>query len=423
MSRDTSIVNGMKSRRVKLTGSLACLALSLSSRVLCQSVEEPREIMPHVSDTVFYDDNLYRLPSDHSPYINLLNPGSTPADYINTVTVGLDGLWPLDRQLFDLKVNVASNDYLHNTALDNVSGSAKFVWDWQFGNALSGKLGGDYSRELADFANTLFFSKDLIATTDYFGKAIYELGPHWSVEAFFTHAVTSHSDTVRSGDDYEARSGEFGIDYAMSKTDLLSLTYVYTFADFQQQITFDDLPFNRNYEDNKLALNLKYALGAVTTLDASAGYLNRKYPDAFSGTSPIGAFSGDVWNVAVLWQPTVQSGVKLSGWRDLRANLDAESNYFISRRGAIAPIWSPVEQLNVSLEYARETQQYIASGVTAATVAPRTDRLTTEKFLLVYKPRRILEIDLAYKFEQRDSDEPIFAYKDKLASAEFRLNF
>jgi len=388
-----------------------------------QTIEEPRTITFHGDDMVTYDDNLFRLPSDHSPYTALLNPGSSTSDYNNSATLGMNGVGSFDRQMIRLQIDVADNNYLHNTALDNVSGLGKLVLDWQLGNQLSGKLGADYSRSLADFANTLFFSKDLISTTDYYGKAIWELGPHWSLSGLVSRGMTTHSNAVRDGDDYEARSGELGIQYAMSSVDSLALNYEFTYANFRDGITFDDLPFNRNYEDNKTSVYLKYSLGAVTWLEASAGYLDRRYPDVTAGIQPIGNFSGDVWSGSLRWQPSLQSGIKVSGWRDLRANLDAESNYYVSRGGTIAPVWSPVEQVNASFEFSLENQAYIASGVTAATVAPRNDKLRTERLLVVYKPRRVFEVDLSYKFEQRESDEALFEYKDKLASVTFKLIF
>ena len=403
--------------------SLALAALLCSGLAVSQTVEEPRSVTVTAGDMVTYDDNLYRLPSAHTPYRSLLNPGSSVADYLNSVSAGVNGLWSLGRQAFDLRVKVSNNDYLRNTALDNVSNTGKLVWNWQLGNQLAGQLGGDYSRSLADFANTLFYSKDIIATTDYFGKAAWELGPHWSVKGLVSHSVTSHTNAERAGDDYEARSGEFGIEYAMSAVDTVTLNYEYTYADFRQEITFNDQPFNRNYDDNKYSLNLKYALTAATSLDATAGYLERKYPNRLIGTPPIGNFSGDVWNISLRWQPTVQSGIKLSGWRDLRAYLDAESNYFVSRGGTIAPIWSPIEALEVSLAFSYESQSFISAGTTPASVAARSDRLRTDQVLVTYKPYRVLQLDLSYKYEARTSDQMIYEYKDKLASLAFRLIF
>ena len=95
----------------------------------------------------------------------------------------------------------------------------------------------------------------------------------------------------------------------------------------------------------------------------------------------------------------------------------------MSKGGSIAPIWSPIEQLLVTLEFSREDQDYIGSGVTAATVAPRSDKLRTEKLMATYKPYRVLQIDLSYKYERRASDEAIFEYNDKLATLKFQLIF
>lgn len=398
-------------------------ALVLGGRAVADEAEYDRSVIFKVGDKFTYDDNLFRVPSPHTPGFVLPGPGSSLEDSINTASAGIDGRWTLGRQVLGLQLNAADNQFIHNTSLDNVSSTDKILWDWRFGNKLSGEAGADYVRALADFANSEFYSKDLVGATGFFGNGLWDLGPHLRLKAGIRHDEVTHSAAAREGEDYSASSGNFGFEYATSSLNAWGLNYQYTNAAFGQEYTLNGLPFNPDYHDNALNLYFRYAPSAVTQVEAGAGYVGRKYPDAAIGSAGIGDFSGPVWHASVQWQPSIQSGIKISTWRDLRANLDAQSNYFVSTGATIAPVWSPIERLKVSIEISHENQNFIGSNITIGSLPQRHDAVTTEQIVAAYKPRRRVQIDLSYHVEQRKSDLAIAQYKDDVASMRVRWSF
>lgn len=398
-------------------------AVSLAGRAPAADTDDDRRVTFNASDKFTYDDNLFRVPPRHTPGFVFPGQGASLEDSINNVAAGMDGHWTLGQQAFGLQLNASDNRFIHNTLLDNISSTDKIRWDWRFGRELSGQVGADYGRALADFANSEFYSKDLVTATGYFAKGLWDLGPHWRLRADIRHDEVTHSAASREGENYLASSGNFGFEYATSSVNSWGLSYQYTNAAFGQEYTLNGLPFNPNYRDNALNIYLRYAPSALTQVEAGAGYVGRNYPNPAIGSAGIGNFSGPVWHASVQWQPSIQSGIKISTWRDLRANLDAQSNYFVSTGATIAPVWSPIEQLKVSLEVSHENQNFIGANVTIGSLPQRRDSVSTEQIVAAYSPRRRLQIDLSYRVEQRKSDLPLVQYKDDVASVRVRWSF
>jgi hypothetical protein len=151
--------------------------------------------------------------------------------------------------------------------------------------------------------------------------------------------------------------------------------------------------------------------------------VNRRYYPLSLGPAGSGNFSGDVWHITLNWQPTLQTGIRVKEWRDLRAYVDAESNYFVSRGVSIGPVWSPLERLVVTLEWARENQDYVGDDLVIGSLPQRRDILTIAKLAVEYKIRRRVEIDAAYHYENRQSDVGSVQYKDNLGSISVRYSF
>ena len=157
---------------------------------------------------------------------------------------------------------------------------------------------------------------------------------------------------------------------------------------------------------------VKYAFTVATELDVSAGYLKRNYPE-----SEFASFSGDIWSAALQWQPTDKLQWVLTGWRQLTAYVDAESDYFVSNGASVAPAWSANETLTLSLAISRESHDYINSSPSAITFVSRHDRLTTEQASLVYTPMDSLAFNLTYRYDRHDSNQLRYQYNDMLATA------
>jgi len=364
-------------------------------------------------DTYTYDDNLFRLPSG----TDITGGGIVSRqDHINTLNLGMDGHWFGWRQEFDIALRGAKNQFVRNDALDNTSGSGKLTWDWLINSRLSGTAGYDFNRTLASFANTFFFAKDLVDTADYFATGGLQLTQHWTLTTGFKATQVSHSADQRTGDEFRSRGANLGLQYLTNAQDSFELSYGYTRAHFPQPGVLNDVQFDRSYKDSVERLTVRYRLGGATLLDAKVGYIERKYPSTLFGN-----FSGSTWRASLTWVPTGMTQLVLSGYRELTAYLDAESDYFVSRGGSATLTWSPTVRIAVSASAMLNSQQYISNSPSTVEFNSRHDNVRTYQATASYVPRDLLSLTIGYRYDLRDSNLPLFSYIDRTAFAQILL--
>jgi Putative beta-barrel porin 2 len=373
--------------------------------------DSPSSIEFFIADQFTYDDNLYRLPSSFD-VTTVAGPLGTRADSFNSVSLGGNGRWFSDIQAVSLNFRADDNRFIHNNSLDNVSGKGNLEWDWRLGTYWSGQVGVSYFRGLADFANTGYYARDVVQREDYFGTVRYQVGPHWALYGGFIGADTSQTAVPEQPFDFRSKAGTAGIEFATSSSNTVGLEYRYTNANFPQAFLLNGAPFNSDYNEQTARLLLKYVFSAATELDASAGYLKRDYPE-----SRFATFSGDIWRAALQWQPTDQLQWVLTGWRQLAAYVDAESDYFVSNGVSLAPTWIATQTLKLSLTLSRENHDYIGSSPSSIILVSRRDKLTSGQGALIYAPKDSLIFNLTCRYDKRDSNQAKFQFNDTLATA------
>jgi hypothetical protein len=371
-----------------------------------------------VGDEETYDSDLFRVPSGFDLGA-VLGPGGSRADHWNTVDAGVLGQWTIGQQLLLYSGEVDVGRFARNTFLDNTSGNAKLTWDWRVGSLLSGDAGAEAQQVLAGFTNTGTFVKDIVDNKQYFGDAKWQIGPHLSLFAGIQDQDVTNSAEIRRGNDFRLTSENAGLLVALSVTDSVGWEYQHASGRFPYGIDLStNVPAAQNFDDNSARFLLKYALGGVTTIDASAGYLKRDY----SNNSPAN-FSGDVWRASLLWQPLAKSQVTLAGWRDLYAYVQAQSDYFVATGRSVSPSWNPTPRLQLSLLFSWENQNYIESAASFPAFASREDRVTTTQLALTFTPTRLVTAKLTYGSETRVSNFAAYSYDDKIAAMKVTVKF
>jgi hypothetical protein len=372
--------------------------------------DSPNSIDFYAADQFTYDDNLYRLPAHFSVPL-LAGPQATRDDGFNSVSLGGDGRWFSDIQALDLDFRVDDNRYIHNDSLNNISGKADLEWDWRLQSLWSGQVGASYYRGLANFADTGYYARDVVQRGDYFGTIRYQVGPHWAVYGGYIGADTTQTAVPEQLYDFHSNAGNAGIEFATSSQNTVTLDYRYTNATFPQDFVLNDVPYNSDYKEQTARVLVKYVFTAATELDVSGGYLKRDYPEA-----QFASFGGAIWKAALQWQPTDSLQWVLTGWRQLNAYVDAESDYFVSNGASLAPVWTVSQTLSTSLTVSWQKHDYLSSSPTDLTSPERHDTLTSALGRLVYAPLDSLSFKFACGYDKRDSNQPRFQFNDTLAS-------
>jgi hypothetical protein len=368
----------------------------------------------YVADQEQYDSNLYRLPSNYGNIATLVSPNASRSDYINTGSLGGDGQLALGRQLFTLNARADYNRFGHNTDLDNTSGYANLIWNWQVGSHLFGFLQADYTHALASFDETRTFGRDLTDSEHVFGKGRYQIGPHWAVYGGASGTNLTHSAQQAKFDNFRLKEGDAGIEYATSVDNTFGFQYRYADGTFPSSnlFTLNGFSFTPSFREDSLRFITKYSFSEKTQLDAFVGYYKRKFTE-----TSLGAFSGAFGRVTLNWQPTEKTQLVFAGWQELHAYLISESNYFVSKGGSISPVWNVTEKIKLDFLLSYEDQAYISQSLNVLTLGALHAKVSTEQVDFNYSPRSSWIFSLALRHQRRSANQAFFQFDDQLATA------
>ncbi|HEY2463767.1 MAG TPA: outer membrane beta-barrel protein [Steroidobacteraceae bacterium] len=377
-------------------------------------VERTDRFVLFAGDSLTYDNNIYLLPSTITDLSTLPGIGSNPSrgDYIDRINGGLDSEWLMGgRQSFDLGLDLGYNRYFRNQDLNYVSSNDRAAWNWGVGDSLSGKVGVDYLRLLGGFANTDVYSRDIVNRTDYFASTRYQVGPRWGIFAGLLGTDFTVSGPQSTFNNSKSKGVDVGADFTFD-VNRIGFDYRYNDSRASSAAVLNGVVFDPDYREDRARVLLKYALTEKTVLDASAGYLRRDYP-----STAIGSFSGEIWRVALQWQPTPKTQLLLGAWQQLNADLTSQTDYFRDQGVSLTPQWIASAKLTFSATVSHDNQNYIGSAVVGLIpITPisqaRHDTLTGESANMIYTPIRAILITVTASHSTRNSNISQFHYND-----------
>ena len=400
--------------------AVGCVALTLQL-VFVERACAQSQLADPLTASVGYrftdDDNVYRLPDGLSAS-TLVGPQASRRDHIHALTASLDGQWSFGMQAFLLNAKINQSHYVDNDALDNTAGNGKLSWNWRFGPVLSGDVGTEIDRSLADFANTGFLDKDLLTRSSTFASARWQVGGRWALLGGLRQTDASHGADSQQINNFHSQAGNVGVEYGADPLNMIWFDYRRLQQNFSHELFLGGGFYDASFDEDTWRVRVRRQLLAKTTLDLSGGYLKRSYPYA-----AVRTLSGGVWRTSINWQPSGKTQVVLSGWRELRAYLDSESEYFISTGASIAPQWMPTEKLTVKLTYSFERLNYVDAPTALDAGVARRDRPRSCSALVEFAPRDALLLSASFRDDRRASNRDRFQYGARVFYADIKFKF
>jgi hypothetical protein len=156
-----------------------------------------------------------------------------------------------------------------------------------------------------------------------------------------------------------------------------------------------------SYHQASASLVAHYVKGG-STLDAEAGYTERKSPGATIATTAINAASGGSGSIIYLNQLTGKTSLKLNVARAFTAYL-TNSGAEIDNTALLSVLWQATFKIGVTAEYAYDYSQFPGQG-NAPAGSNRGDHVQSESIKIGYQALRWLGIDTYAKYQSRDSN-------------------
>lgn len=390
------------------------LALLLWITVAHPAVDATDTFQPFVSDSVIYDSNVFRLSGKLDPHA-VLPHGASKSDVMNQLSAGGTINYTLSRQRFVLDLRVDDNRFAHNQSLNNTSTNDRAAWYWNLGRQLSGDAGYAYRRSLAPFAYNQTFRKDIISEHEAFLDADYAFHPRWKITTGARWLESAHSNQARTVLNRQSATGLVGLNYLTPSNNSVGMEYKFSEVDLPNRQLSQATLIDNHYQVQAVSAKLAWALKEKLQLDGQFGYTslqNRHFSQR--------DFSGETWRLALGWTPTAKTQLNLAGWRELYPSQLVNASYVVAEGVSLSPVWSATAKLTFETKISYETRDY--TGLSLGN-GERHDKLLRGQAVMIYTPLRNVEINLAYRADQRHSTQLFADYMDNSVFASARFQF
>lgn len=325
-----------------LAGGLLTLLGFQAVPVVAQEDDSKNPFSFSVSQSVHWDDNIYRTRRDEK------------SDLLTTTTLGINFDKEYSRQGFHAGVAVGRTWYRSESHLNNTSPDARLRWDWRIGDRWSGVIGYSYSEAFAGFEGSYCGSASNIDVCQE--RVVRKLGranvsadywwhPNWAVGLGFSDVRNDYRDNARPADKYEAQEMNLNFTYRPSTGNRLVLSLRSEEGQYHRDQAKPESSL-RDWEQRDVRFSGQWRLTGVTQLTGYVGYTNREYKFVSNRD-----FSGVTGRLGLKWTPTGKAIIDVSWRREIGADMDMVSNYAVSHGWTLRPTWIVSSKVHVGASY------------------------------------------------------------------------
>lgn len=361
-----------------------------------------------VAGSLTRDDNIFRLPDDFN--MAAFTGSRRRGDTIRTSVLGLRIDQPWSRQRFILDGRLIDNRYAYYDFLDHRAHNYDLRWQWQLGNRLQGDLYRSRTQQLTDFGDFRSPSRNMRSQTTTGFAARWWFHSDWYALAAHSRTTSENDTALRRPWDNTAETVEAGV---------LHRTGAGNELQFVLRETEGEHPYRPAADYSLRAVELRglWNASGKSVLHAQLSRVARDHPRApqhdFRGAN--GRFSWD-------WQITGKTSLNVTARREISAYQDFYSSYVLTDGITVTPLWRPTYKTSLQLRLERSRRDYLGD-VNPLINYHRKDTVRSAALSFGWMPLQSVNLAATLQGERRDSSDPNFQYRDRLAWLSAQLAF
>lgn len=361
-----------------------------------------------LSQSVRWDDNVFRLPDDERP----VGAGSK-SDRISRSSFGLafDHMYSLQRLVASL--DVVRRSYDEHDELDSTTESGLLRWDWATGKQWTGTallLQREAPRSFDDVDRRVLSINTLQRAVF---NADYWVHPDWSVVAGVEHTRSRYSDDSSAASEYDETAFEAGVGFRPKSGSRLSLVLRQADGEYPNRPT--TATRDPEYTQRDLRLRGDWILSGISKLSGYVGYTDREY----STVSSLD-FSGPSGRIAFDWQPTGKLAFQVVARREIGSEDEVLDNYVLTRGVGVEAAWSATSKITL---IARAERLHRDHGDTPLSSLGE-DRRRTYGLSVDYRALDTVTLSAsAVRIEREADDASSFDYDANIYGVDLKLDF
>jgi exopolysaccharide biosynthesis operon protein EpsL len=319
-------------------------------------------------------------------------------------------------------VRVAARGDLYSfsnySRLDHFAYGLLGEWLWELGNDLSGTIGWDREKRLADLAQIQRNVRSMVTEDRAYANARYQLGPNTRLRAGLNGSRADRGETVAGTSEARANSVIAGADYVTPLGNAVGIEGRRTGGNSPVTPELGALPVDNEFDEREVALVATWTATAQIRANGRVGRTKRTH-DQFG----VLDFSGTTYNFGIDWTPLNKTAFAFSFYKVPRTVIDVDAFYVLTRGFALGPRWAPTEKLVFALLFSRERQAYREPANALLGAPERDETVRTWRLMAGWEPVRRLELSAGLQSGERTSTALLrdYDYRQFLLQARYRF--
>jgi exopolysaccharide biosynthesis operon protein EpsL len=374
-----------------------------------------------VSETIGYDDNLFRLSDEVDP-VEVLGTSAMDDTYFTT-RFGLELDLPVSRQNFSGSVSAERTRYDRFTALDLNGHRGNILWEWVVGSRLSGELEYTETETLASFANVL--SGQQSSTPNFLtvqrgdGLLRYKLTERWYLTSGISRLTHDNSEEINQVSNLQKNFGEFGILYITPAETEFSINGLVSEAELPNRQLLDGQLIDNSYREYEYSANLDWPVSAESRILARAGTVRREHEEL-----PERDFSGEVYALTWGWRPTEKLSLSLSSERSISPFEQVNVGFVLLDSLTFRSDWRITEKFTLTFSAIDGNRRYLGDPRAELTEqVRRTEDVRVGQLNLEYLPTSVLTLGIELRNVSRTSSAVLGDFDASIGRFTVRAGF
>jgi exopolysaccharide biosynthesis operon protein EpsL len=369
-----------------------------------------------VSESLYRDNNLFRLPSGVSPAEVGLGSGSR-SDTVRTDLVGLRFDKPYGLQRLSVTASLANYQFSNYGFLDYQAKNLEGRWNWALTPTLAGNIGAGRKQTLASFADYQTYIRNVRTTDNLRAGAEYGVRGPWRL--LVAADQTEGTDSVPQVQTWDTRTQamEAGIKYVSAAGN--SFSYLLR----ENRVHWLNRPLDPLRQFDNQARQTDHEFGAeVQTwpkarLKGSIAHIERRHDTMTSRD-----YGGTAGHLDLAWTPTAALKLDVLARREHGSWWDNNASHTLTERLAISPSWQISTKLALRGRIEQANRDFIGPVVEFAS-PQRQDVTRSGLVALDWMPWRSVTLSASWQADRRHSSRAGFDFNDVTAGVSAQLGF
>ncbi|MES1950905.1 hypothetical protein S4A8_08600 [Salinisphaera sp. S4-8] len=357
-------------------------------------------LSPYVETGISRDSNLYAAPE-----------AEREADTLHRATIGADARWGMSRQDLSLHIDLSRLNYVKNERLDHNAYHGNFVWNYEVGHALRGRLYYNRSRELTGFENRGGRESDFIRMSNPGIETTLVISPHWQVIGGVDYRIRRH--TLDDERRYNRNEVESSLSLRYIGAPGASLTAGVERIDGRYPERNPDDPLARRFVQHEPFGRLDWRFSGRSRVQLRAGYAHRENRGGQSED-----YGAPTARLTYIRDISAKTQLRFTLSQDIYSADNVDANALRNRGARVELGWEYNPAINLAAHAAWDRRDYQR---TSTAVDARSDEVRDYGLDLTWQPRRQIAVILSGQRIERDSNLPGFAYDEWVGGLALRV--